>query len=180
MGGMSEQHRATFEARLARIKQGGPNCMGTVHVGPRPEVREKDRKSAEKAIRAAAKPKGRRSSVVSTLAAIPVALTLGALSVFVGRVAAYRFFSEDGLYTVAVAGVPAEMFADILIATVVAMILAWTFSYTSGMRRAALVAGFVAMMVWEVNLMQVYPALFETAFSKTYVAGMLADPPATL
>jgi hypothetical protein len=179
MGGMSEQHRQTFEARLARIQQGGPNCMGTIHVGPRPEVREKDLKT-EKAVAKLVAAKPRRSTTMSTLAALPVAVLLGALSVFVGRVAAYRFFSEDGLYTVAVAGVPAEMFADILIASLVALILARTFSYTWGMRRVALVAGFVAMMVWEVNLMQAYPALFETAFSETYVAGMLANPPATL
>jgi hypothetical protein len=176
---MAEQHRQTFEDRLARIREGGPNCMGTVHAGPRAEVRAKDRK-ASATVQVPVKTRKRGSSPFATLAALPVALLLGALSVFVGRVAAYRFFSEDGLYTVAVAGVPAEMFADVAIATVVAMILAWTFHYTWGMRRAALVAGFVAMMVWEVNLMQVYPALFETAFSETYVAGMLANPPATL
>jgi hypothetical protein len=176
---MAEQHRQTFEDRLARIREGGPNCMGTVHAGPRAEVRAKDRK-ASATVQVPVKSRKRGSSPFATLAALPVALLLGALSVFVGRVAAYRFFSEDGLYTVAVAGVPAEMFADVAIATVVAMILAWTFHYTWGMRRAALVAGFVAMMVWEVNLMQVYPALFETAFSETYVAGMLANPPATL
>jgi hypothetical protein len=153
--------------------------MGTVHAGPRAEVRAKDRK-ASATVQVPVKTRKRGSSPFATLAALPVALLLGALSVFVGRVAAYRFFSEDGLYTVAVAGVPAEMFADVAIASVVAMILAWTFHYTWGMRRAALVAGFVAMMVWEVNLMQVYPALFETAFSETYVAGMLANPPATL
>jgi hypothetical protein len=179
MGTMAEQHRQTFEDRLARIREGGPNCMGTVHAGPRAEVRAKDRK-ASATVQVPVKTRKRGSSPFATLAALPVALLLGALSVFVGRVAAYRFFSEDGLYTVAVAGVPAEMFADVAIATVVAMILAWTFHYTWGMRRAALVAGFVAMMVWEVNLMQVYPALFETAFSETYVAGMLANPPATL
>jgi hypothetical protein len=176
---MAEQHRQTFEDRLARIREGGPNCMGTVHAGPRAEVRAKDRK-ASATVQVPVKTRKRGSSPFATLAALPVALLLGALSVFVGRVAAYRFFSEDGLYTVAVAGVPAEMFADVAIASVVAMILAWTFHYTWGMRRAALVAGFVAMMVWEVNLMQVYPALFETAFSETYVAGMLANPPATL
>jgi hypothetical protein len=153
--------------------------MGTVHAGPRAEVRARDRK-ATATVQVPVKSRKRRSSPFATLAALPVALLLGALSVFVGRVAAYRFFSEDGLYTVAVAGVPAEMFADVAIASVVAMILAWTFHYTWGLRRAALVAGFVAMMVWEVNLMQVYPALFETAFSETYVASMLANPPATL
>lgn len=154
--------------------------MGTLHVGPRDEVRASEAKAVEKAQAKARKARTRRGSPLATLLLLPVALALGALAVFVGRVAAYRLFSDDGIYPVVLGGVPAEMFADIAIASVLAMLLAWTFHLTWGMRRVALVAGFVAMMVGEVNLMQSYPDLFAAFFSDTYVAGMLADPPATL
>jgi hypothetical protein len=180
LGGISEQHRQTFEARLARIQNGGPNTMGTLHVGPRDEVRASEAKVVEKAHAKARKTRSRRGSPLATVLLLPVALALGALSVFVGRVAAYRLFTDDGIYPMTVAGVPAEMFGDIAIAAVLAMVLAWTFHLTWGMRRVALVAGFIAMMVGEVNLMQSFPDLFATFFSDTYVAGMLADPPATL
>lgn len=179
MASPSELHRQTFEERLARIRQGGPNCMGHLHAGPRTEVRARDAK-AEVKVKPARAPKLRRGSPVATLFLLPVAVVLGALSMFVGRAAAFRFFSEEGPYSFALAGVPASMFADILIATVLAIILAWSFQMTWGLRRAALVAGFVAMMVGEFDLMQTYPDLFETVFSETYVAGALADPPATL
>lgn len=175
----AEDHRQTFEARLARIKQGGPNTIGQIHVGPPAEVRARDAKAAAAAPKAGSR-KRRGSSPLRTLIALPVAAALGALAMFAGRVAAFRFFSDEGLYSVSVAGVPAEMFADILIATVLAILLAWTFHMTYGMRRAALVAGFVAMMVGEIDLMKTYPDLFETVFSETYVAGALANPPATL
>jgi len=153
--------------------------MGQLHAGPSGEVRARDAK-AQVRMKPARGRKRRRGSVIATLLLIPVALVLGALSMFVGRVAAFRFFSEEAPYSFALAGVPASMFADILIASVLAMILAWSFQMTWGMRRAALVAGFVAMMVGEFDLMQTYPDLFETVFSETYVAATLADPPASL
>lgn len=179
MAAASETHRQTFEDRLARIKQGGPNCMGHLHAGPSTEVRARDAQPAAR-IQPARAPKRRRGSPVVTLFLLPVAALLGALSMFVGRATAFHFFSDEGPYAFTLAGVPASMFADILIATVLAMILAWSFQMTWGLRRAALVAGFVAMMVGEFDLMQTYPDLFETVFSETYVAGALADPPATL
>jgi hypothetical protein len=180
MATMAEQHRQTFEDRLARIKSGGPNCMGTIHYGPRDEVRAADAKAAAKAEAKVRKTAKRRGSPLATMLLIPVAAIAGGLSVFTGRVAAYRLFSEDGPYALELAGVSATMFADILIAAVLAAIFAWAFRLTWGVRRVALIAGFVAMMVGEFELMQTYPDLFETVFSETYVAGALADPPASL
>jgi hypothetical protein len=175
----SELHRKTFEDRLARIREGGPNCMGHLHAGPSDEVRARDAKTKVK-MTPARPAKRRRGSPVATLLLLPVAAVLGALSMFVGRVTAFRFFSDEAPYSFALAGVPASMFADVLIASVLAMLLAWSFKLTWGMRRVALVAGFVAMMVGEFDLMQTYPDLFETVFSETYVAATLANPPASL
>ena len=181
MATMAEQHRQTFEDRLARIKSGGPNCMGTIHYGPREEVRAADAGKAQAAQKQArVKQRTRRGSPVATMFLIPVARLAGALSVFTGRVASYRLFSEDGPYAVELAGVSATMFADILIAAVLAAIFAWAFRLTWGLRRVALIAGFVAMMVGEFELMQTYPDVVVTFFSDTYVAGALANPPATL
>lgn len=180
MATMAEQHRQTFEDRLARIKAGGPNCMGTIHYGPGEEIRAADARKAQAAKTQTRATRKRRGSPGATMLLIPVALLAGALSVFTGRVAAYRLFSEDGPYAMELAGVSAIMFADVLIAAALAAIFAWAFRLTWGMRRVALIAGFVAMMVGEFELMQIYPDVFETFFSDTYVAGALANPPATL
>jgi hypothetical protein len=178
MASMSELHRQSFEDRLARIRQGGPNTIGEVHIGPREEVRARDAKAAVKVLQS--RKKKRRGSIVSTLLVLPVAAALGAFSIFAGRVAAFQLFSEEGLYSVALAGVPATMFADILIASVLAMVLAWTFHMTYGLRRVAIIGGFVAMMTGEFMLIQEYPEVFSAFFSDTYVTAVLANPPATL
>ncbi len=175
MATMAELHRKGFEERLARIQQGGPNCIGHVHVGPREEVRARDAEKAKKAIVAKARKAQRRGSPVATVLLLPIALGIGAVSMFAGRVASYQFFTDGAPYAFSLGGVGSAMFADVAVAAVLAIVLAWAFHLTFGMRRLAVLAGFVLMMTAEGQVVERFPDIYETFFSETYVTAVLAD-----
>lgn len=177
MASMTELHRKGFEERLARINSGGPNCIGELHVGPRQEVRARD---AQKAIKRQVRAAQRRGSPMVSLLLLPVAVAIGALSMFTGRVTSYQFFTGDDAIAFALMGVPVEMFADVAIAGVLALALAWAFHLTWGLRRIGVLAGVVMMMTAEIQLMEQFPDIFATFFSDTYVASALSDGPTRL
>lgn len=180
MASLAEKHRKSFEDRLSRIQHGGPNCIGEVHVGPREEVRARDADKARKSVAKAAARARRRGSPLVTLLLLPIAAALGAVSVFAGRVASFQFFQDGGDYAFALAGVPSAMFADLMIAGVLAFLLAWSFRLTWGLRRLAVLGGFVAMMTGEFFVVERFPDVFAAFFSETYVAGILSAPPTFL
>ncbi len=181
MDSLAERQRQGFQDRLVRITEGGENCMGHVHVGPREEIRARDAKAAKKALSKRARKSRRRGSPVATFVLLPVALAVGAGSMLVGRVAAYRFFTDDGPYAATtLAGMDASLVADVGIAAVLAIVLAWALHLGFGMRRLAVLAGFVAMMTGEAELMKQFPDVFTAFYSESYVASVLANPPTFL
>jgi hypothetical protein len=180
MSGLALAQKQNFQDRLSRITEGGDNCMGQVHVGPREEVRARDSKAAKKQLGKRARKAKRRGSPVATFFLLPVAVAVGAASLFVGRVASYTYFTADAPYSFSLAGVDASMFADVGIAAVLAMVLSWALRLTFGLRRLAVLAGFVAMMTGEAVLMQHFPDIFTNFYPESYVAGVIANPPTFL
>ena len=179
MATTAEVQRQSFEDRVSRIKQGGPNTLGTTIVGPREEVRAKDAKKQQKAVRKQItkmrRRETRKGSPVATAFLIPIGLMVGAVSIFAGRVATFRFFTTDAPYAFNLAGFSSSLFVDFAIAGCLAMLLAWAFRLNFGMRRLAVLAGFAGMMAGEVLLMEQYPDVFAMFFSESYVAATLGD-----
>lgn len=164
MGGtMAEGQRDIFMERLNRIEKGAGNTTGKLMVGPTtPETVE-----AQKRAEAGTGPVGKMLMIV-------FAAVIGFLSMLTGRVAAFHLTSTGAEPMISSASM--ALFADFGIAAVLMLILAWSFHLGSGMRRIALVAGFLSVMLGEAMLIAQAPMVFEALFSPEYVASMLAAP----
>ena len=181
MGGMSiaSAQRSGFDERLGRINAGGPNTMGKMLVGPGEEVRAKDAKKAAKQMKKRAAKKARAVRTGDTagdIMAFPFALLIGALCVVAGRVASWQFLTPGGpmadqiTLPEQVASLPLPLFADLAIAAVLALMLAWAFKWTSGLKRLGVILGFGAMISGEVFLVQMFPDIFANFYAADYVA----------
>lgn len=176
---MSRTGQSGFDDRIKRIKKGGANTMGEVHIGPRDEVRanQKGRKSKpSNTVRMKAKSKkkvalgeGSGSSLVI------LALVFGAMSMFVGQVAAFHFFQDGGLapITPPEAAVPYMEYAPLAIGGVLALLFMWTFRMSSFMRATAMIAGAACVFIYHVELVETVPGLYVSFFTKEYVASVL-------
>lgn len=181
MTSLAEQQRQGFQDRLRRIQDGGPNTIRQVHIGPSEEIRAKDARARTQAKLSQVKPKKLRTGSSSgDILMAPIAIAFGAFAVFIGRAAAFQFFSADGAYAFQFAGMPSTMFMDFVIAAVLATLFAKCFQLNYGLRRAFLMTGFVAMMVGESFLLHKYPQVFTTFYSDTYVLDTLATTPTLL
>lgn len=168
--------RQSFEDRIKRIGTDAPNTMGEVHIGPRDEETARSGK-ATNTVRMKKKHKQVRIGEGSNFVMVPVALIIGALSVFVGRAAAYHFFADGGLMPITVpvpALEPYIIYADILFAALLALIFSWTFGFSGKLRKLAVIAGFTAMLIGEIHVIERFPELYANFFSKAYVAEALA------
>lgn len=164
MGGtIAEGQRDVFTERLKRIERGGGNTVGRMMVGPTtPETVAEQRR-----VQAGSGP------VANTLM-IVFAAGVGFLSMLTGRVAAFHLTSTGAEPVITSSSM--ALFADFGIAAVLMLILAWSFRLGTGMRRIALVAGFLSVMLGEALLIAQAPTVFEALFSPEYVAGMLDAP----
>ena len=177
---MSQTDQGGFEDRLKRIRKGGANTMGEVHIGPRDEVRanKKGRKSRPtNTVRM--KAKNRKNITVgegSNKALVPLALIFGALSMFVGQAASFHLFQDGGLAPISLPDLvaPHVAYAPIAIGGTLALLFAWTFRFSSFLRGMALIAGCAAVFVYHVDLVQKAPGLYTSFFTKEYVASVLA------
>ena len=68
------------------------------------------------------------------------------------------------------------MAGDIAIAALVLLMLGWSFRLGGGLRRVALLTGFVGAMLGEAALIESAPEVFAKLFSETYVADALGAP----
>lgn len=175
MGSMMQQQRDGFDDRIARIRSGrSPNVAGRMEVGPRKEVRAYE--EGRKARRQRVIVRGRhRENIFALLFILPLAALVGALSFFAGRVAAFHAFTGEGLYLVELPVWRIELWGDIAIAAVLALLLAWTLRLNHGIRRTAVLLGFAAMMGGELLLMQEYPEVFERFYTPTYVTAAASE-----
>jgi len=55
-----------------------------------------------------------------------------------------------------------------------ALIFSWTFGFSGKLRKLAVIAGFTAMMIGEIHVIERFPELYANFFSKAYVAEALA------
>ena len=172
---LAASQRQSFEDRIKRIGTGAPNTMGEVHIGPRDEEVARKGKHTN-TVRIKKKRKQVRIGEGSNFVMVPVAMMIGALSVFAGRAAAYHFFAEGGLMPLTLplpALEPYTIHAHLLFAALLALIFSWTFGFSGKLRKLAVIAGFAAMLVGEVHVIEKFPNIYANFFSKAYVAEAL-------
>ena len=172
---MAAGQRQTFEDRLKRIGAGAPNTMGEVHIGPRDEDVARAGKTTN-TVRIKKKNKKVRIGEGSNYVMVPVAVVIGALSVFAGRAAAYHFFADGGLMplTLPVPALdPYTIYAHLVIAAFLALIFTWTFGFSGKLRKLAVIVGFTAMLIGENHVIERFPGIYANFFSKAYVADAL-------
>ena len=168
-----------FDDRIKRIKKGGANTMGEVHIGPRDEVRagEKGRKSKpSNTVRMKSKKNKKVDVADGGSSLIILALIFGAMSMFVGQAASFHFFQEGGLapITPPEAIAPYIQFAPLAIGGTLAILFMWTFRMSTFMRASAMIAGCAGVFIYHTELVQKAPGLYTSFFTKEYVAAVLA------
>lgn len=180
MGSMTNMQRDGFDSRISRINSGtSPNSMGRIEVGPREEVRAYEQaKKKGKHIRRVKMVSAPRESLGSMLLTLPSALIVGAFAFLAGRVAAFHMFTSQGLFQVEIpeAVWRIELWGDLTIAAVLALLLGWTLKLNQGARKTALLLGFAGMMSAEVLVMQQFPDVFAQVYTPAYVTATISQP----
>ncbi|AZQ67742.1 hypothetical protein EF888_11710 [Silicimonas algicola] len=173
----SKIQRTGFEDRLSRIKKGGDNTMGEVHIGPRDEVRAGQKRKPGTTVRLKKKKQSKkeigRASGVSLLI---LAFLFGALSMFVGQAASYHLFAETGLIQLDLSATPAAPYvpvAHIVIGGFFAVLFAWTFQLMGVVRLAAIAAGLFVMVQYQPVLIKSVPGVYAAFFSDEFVESQL-------
>lgn len=176
---LSNAQRSGFEDRLSRIKKGGANTMGEVHIGPRDEVRARKGK-ADNVVRMKKKKKSKANVTTgegSTTVLAPIGVLLGGLSMFTGQAADYQIFQEGGILEMAPPIEALEPFmhlAPFLFGGILAIMFAWTFRLTSAFRLMALLGGFGAVHFYQADLIQFMPGMYANFFSVEFVEAAFA------
>ncbi len=111
--------------------------------------------------------------VLLDLVRAPLALMLGAVAMLAGRIGAFHLLATPDLVPQAFVHA-AALGADLGIATILLVLLGWSFDMTGGLRRVALIAGFCGMMVAEPMLYAQAPALFAALTSEDFVQVSMA------
>ena len=166
-----------FEDRLSRIKKGGANTMGEVHIGPRDEERARTGKSGNVVRMKKKKPTKLSAGEGSTTVLAPVAVLLGGISMFVGQAADYQLFHEGGLLKMTPPVevlTPYMQYAPFLFGGILALMFAWTFRLTSAIRFLALLGGFGAVFYYQADLVQKMPSMYANFFSVEFVEAAFA------
>ncbi len=169
----------TFEDRLKRINKGAPNTMGDLHIGPRDEATARDGK-ATNTVRLKSSKKKIKIGEGSNVVLVPLAIIIGALSVFAGQAAAFHFFQDGGLMPITLPDAAAMLepyliHAHLVMGGVLALLFTWTFGFNGMVRKLAVAVGFGAMLFGQVQVMERFPSVYANFFSEAYVAQALAN-----
>ena len=174
----STAQRSGFEDRLSRIKQGGANTMGEVHIGPPPSEERARKGKSDNVVRM----KKRKQTKIaagegSTVILAPVAFLLGGMSMFTGQAADYQLFHDGGLINLAAPEIlaPFMQFAPFAFGGFLALMFAWTFRLTSALRFIALLGGFGAVFYYQADLIQSMPGMYANFFSVEFVEAALSN-----
>lgn len=168
----------SFEDRLARIQRQSRNTMGEVHIGPSDTDASRDKPSTNKVRVKSKKKKVVKIGEGSNAVFLPLAFIVGGFSLFVGMSAKYHMFEEGGLIPMEV---PIEALAaytpyvHFLIGGLLALLFAWSFGFTSLVRKLAVIAGFAGMFYYETAVVERFPGTFTIFFSEAYVAEKLTS-----
>ena len=167
MVALAETQRQTFESRLDRIRQGGPNTMATIYAGP----------SDATAPPANARRKPSQRSTASILLALvlewPFAFLIGVVAMFAGRVAAFQLTLRPEILPPASADL-ILLLADVSVAALLMIALGWAFRMR-GVKLALLCTGFLAVMMGEALIIRQAPDAFVPLFSENYVAQQMSS-----
>ena len=178
---MAKGQRSGFEDRLSRIKKGGANTMGEVHLGPREEVRANQAAKSKPSNTVRLKRKNTRKKEIGRntgLSLIILAFIFGGLSMFVGQAAAFHFFEDGGLVPLDLSGTPvAEYlpFAAYAIGGTLGLLFCWTFRLTSLLRLVAMVGGLFVMVEYHTEMVKALPSIYVSFFSEDYVEGVFLN-----
>jgi hypothetical protein len=176
---LSNAQRDGFDQRLNRIKKGGANTMGEVQIGPRDESERKGSKHANTVrLKKKKNKKVKDLDRGSSLGLLPLAGFFGGLSMFVGQAMDYQLFNAGGLFAMSTphpALEPYMQYAPFFLGGVLAMLFAFTFRFSGGLRAVALAAGFWAVFQYQTTLVTIFPGMYAGFFSKEFVEGVFAS-----
>ncbi len=172
---LANDQRDGFDRRISRIKKGGANTMGEVHIGPVSEEQVYGKKKGKATNTVRVKKKKQKKVDLnsgSTGVLVLLAVLFGGLSMFVGQAVDYHLFGVGGL-----AGqmTPPEFAADYVqyapffFGGLLALAFGWTFRLLQGIRFLALVGGFGAVFYYHADLVERFPETYAGFFSKAYV-----------
>lgn len=176
--GLANEQRDGFDRRISRIKKGGANTMGEVHIGPVDEaqVYGKKKGKATNTVRVKKKKQNVDLTSGSTLTLTILAVFFGGLSMFVGQAMDFHFFGQGGLVPLTAPEIaePYMEYAPFLFGGLLALAFGWTFRLMRGARFLGLAGGFGAVFYYKADLIQAVPGLYAGFFSKEYVEAALA------
>ena len=177
MTSMADVQRSSFEERLGRIQEGGPNTLGQTLIGvAEPEkVTKAQKKRMAKQARANRAQK-KKTSFFSDVMMSPFAAAIGGISVLAGSMFGYHFLTPEGRFPIEDPNPYLVLTGDIGLAVILVLILGWAFKLLGApLRRLALIAGMGAVMFGEHLIIDRYPDVFAQLYSEAYVASSQAQ-----
>lgn len=176
---LSNAQRDGFDRRISRIKKGGKNTMGEVHIGPVDEAQVYGKNKSKATNRVRVKKKKAKNVDLnggSTLMLAILAVFFGGLSMFVGQAMNYHFYGAGGLMSLTppIGLEDYVQYAPFLFGGILALAFGWTFHLMRGIRFLGLVGGFGAVFYYQSELIQKVPGLYAGFFSKEFVETALA------
>lgn len=176
---LANDQRDGFDRRISRIKKGGANTMGEVHIGPVDEAQVYGKKKGKATNTVRIKKKRQKNVDLtsgSTATLTVLAVLFGGLSMFVGQAMNFHFYEVGGLLQMTPPAVaePYMQYAPFLFGGLLALAFGWTFRLMRGVRFLGLAGGFGAVFHYKQDLIQAMPGLYAGFFSQEYVDAVLA------
>ena len=176
---LANAQRDGFDKRIQKIRKGGSNTMGEVHVGPVDEAQVYGKKKSKATNRVRVKKKKAKNVDLnsgSTLTLSILAVFFGGMSMFVGQAMNFHFYDAGGLLQMTPpVGLEAYIqYAPFLFGGLLALAFGWTFHLMRGIRFLALAGGFGAVFYYQSELIQKVPGLYAGFFSQEFVQAALA------
>ncbi len=177
--GLANEQRDGFDRRISRIKKGGSNTMGEVHIGPVDEAQVYGKKKGKPTNTVRVKKRRKKNVDIgsgSTLTLAILAVFFGGLSMFVGQAVNFHLYDAGGLLqmTPPALAEPYLQYAPFLFGGLLALAFGWTFRLMRGVRFLALAGGFGAVFYYQSDLIQAVPSLYAGFFSEEFVAAALS------
>lgn len=176
---LSNAQREGFDKRIQKIRKGGSNTMGEVHIGPVDEAQVYGNKKGKATNTVRLKKKNPKkvdltSGATSTL--VILALLFGGLSMFVGQAVAFHLYGEGGILKLTPPDFAVDFiqYAPFVFGGLLALAFGWTFRLMRGLRFLALIGGFYAVHYYQAELIQTFPGTYAGFFSKGFVETALA------
>ncbi|MGR3513813.1 MAG: hypothetical protein ACU0GG_13705 [Paracoccaceae bacterium] len=176
---LAKDQRDGFDRRISRIKKGGANTMGEVHIGPVDEAQVYGKKKGKATNTVRVKQKRKKNVDLtsgSTLTLTILAVFFGGLSMFVGQAMDFHFFGTGGLLPLTAPEIaePYLQYAPFLFGGLLALAFGWTFRLMHGIRFLGLAGGFGSVFYYKPELIQAVPGLYAGFFSQEFVDAALA------